>query len=58
MKHRFEKADQLVADFETVLKTPRHNATPPFYVGVDLGTACVVVVVLDAEKRPVAGKMQ
>lgn len=58
MKHRFEKADQLVADFETVLKAPRHNAAPPFSVGVDLGTACVVVVVLDAEKRPVAGKMQ
>ena len=30
MKHRFEKADQLVADFETVLKAPRHNAAPPW----------------------------
>lgn len=34
------------------------NYTGPVYVGVDLGTAYTVLAVLDAEKRPLAGRYQ
>jgi len=51
----FEYCDQMVADFETVIEHPIKEKSSVYYTGVDLGTACVVIAVLDENKRPVAG---
>ena len=51
----FEYCDNMVADFEKVIKHPIREKTSVYYTGVDLGTACVVLAVLDENKRPVAG---
>ncbi|MGF2942234.1 ethanolamine utilization protein EutJ [Enterococcus xiangfangensis] len=47
--------DQLVADFEAVIKKPKKSATGTYYTGVDLGTACIVLAVMDEHHQPVAG---
>ncbi len=39
-------------------KPAKKNHTGPVHVGVDLGTAYTVLAVLDAEKRPLAGRYQ
>ena len=51
----FEYCDNMVADFEKVIKHPIREKTSVYYTGVDLGTACVVLAVLDENKRPLAG---
>lgn len=51
----FEYCEQMVADFEKVIKTPVKSKSSVYYTGVDLGTACVVIAVLDENKQPVAG---
>lgn len=51
----FTYCDQLVSDFEAVMKHPIRNQSKVYYTGVDLGTAFVVIAVLDENKRPVAG---
>ena len=51
----FEYCDQMVADFEKVIKHPIKERSSVYYTGVDLGTACVVLAVLDENRRPVAG---
>ncbi|MCI7303630.1 MAG: ethanolamine utilization protein EutJ [Clostridiales Family XIII bacterium] len=51
----FDYCDQMVADFEKVIDRPIREKSSVYYTGVDLGTACVVVAVLDENKRPVAG---
>lgn len=51
----FEYCDSLVAKFEKVIKTPRIIKSSVYYTGVDLGTACVVLAVLDENYEPVAG---
>ena len=51
----FEYCDQMVADFENVIEHPIREKSSVYHTGVDLGTACVVVAVLDENKRPVAG---
>lgn len=51
----FEYCDQMVADFEKVVENPIREKSSVYYTGVDLGTACVVIAVLDKNKRPVAG---
>ena len=51
----FEYCDNMVADFEKVIDNPIRENSSVYYTGVDLGTACVVVAVLDENKRPVAG---
>ena len=51
----FEYCDNMVADFEKVIDNPIREKSSVYYTGVDLGTACVVVAVLDENKRPVAG---
>lgn len=51
----FEYCDQMVADFEKVIENPILEKSSVYYTGVDLGTACVVIAVLDENKRPVAG---
>lgn len=54
----FDFCDQFVSDFENVCKHPIKEKSSAYYVGVDLGTACVVVAVLDENKRPLAGRYQ
>lgn len=51
----FEYCDRMVADFEKVIEKPIREKSSVYYTGVDLGTACVVIAVLDENKRPVAG---
>lgn len=51
----FDYCDQMVADFEKVIESPIREKSSVYYTGVDLGTACVVIAVLDENKRPVAG---
>ncbi len=54
-KLTFEYCDQLVSDFEEVVKHPIVGNSSVYYTGVDLGTACVVLAVLDERLKPVAG---
>lgn len=53
----FDYCDQLVEKFEQVCEHPIRSKKkePIYYTGVDLGTACVVVAVLDENFEPVAG---
>ena len=52
----FEYCDQLVRDFEKVITTPILNkSSSVYYTGVDLGTAYIVLAVLDENYQPVAG---
>jgi len=51
----FLYCDQLVRDFEKVIKTPILNKSSVYYTGVDLGTAYIVLAVLDENYQPVAG---
>ena len=51
----FEECDSLVKEFERVVKNPVTNGSSVYYTGVDLGTACVVVAVLDENFKPAAG---
>ena len=55
---RFQYCDQIISDFEKVCKHPIVEKSSVYYTGVDLGTACVVVAVLDENFRPVAGAYQ
>lgn len=51
----FDFCDEMVEAFEKVVRHPVREKSSVYYTGVDLGTACVVVAVLDENKRPVAG---
>lgn len=51
----FEYCDKLVEKFEQVVEKPIVRKSSTYYTGVDLGTACVVVAVLDENREPVAG---
>ena len=51
----FEYCDQLVEKFEQVCEKPELHKSSVYYTGVDLGTACVVVAVLDENYEPAAG---
>lgn len=51
----YKYCDQLVSDFEEVVENPIVSKSSVYYTGVDLGTACVVLAVLDEDYRPVAG---
>lgn len=51
----FEYCDQMVQKLEEVIEKPIVNNSSVYYTGVDLGTACVVVAVLDENYEPVAG---
>lgn len=55
---RFARCNELIRAFETVCKKPivRHGAT--YRCGIDLGTACVVIAVVDEDGCPVAGKFR
>ena len=54
----FQYCDELVSEFEQVIERSVKSKSSVYYTGVDLGTACVVVAVLDENKRPVAGAYQ
>lgn len=51
----FEACDRLVREFVVVIERPVKEPSAVYYTGVDLGTACVVLAVLDEHFRPVAG---
>lgn len=51
----FEYCDNLVKEFENVINKPVVSRSSTYYTGVDLGTACVVLAVLDENQNPVAG---
>ncbi len=52
---KFDYCDDLVTEFEEVCEHPIKSKSSVYYTGVDLGTACVVIAVLDENKKPVAG---
>lgn len=54
-KNIFEYCDELVDQFEKVIEKPILEKSKIYYTGVDLGTACVILAVLDENKTPVAG---
>ena len=47
--------DEFIDKFEKVIKNPIKSKSKVYYTGVDLGTACVVIAVLDENFAPVAG---
>ncbi|CAH2213945.1 ethanolamine utilization protein EutJ [Tepidibacter aestuarii] len=51
----YEYCDQIVQKFEDVVEQPILAKSSVYYTGVDLGTACVVLAVLDENYNPVAG---
>lgn len=51
----FDYCDAMVEAFENVIKHPKKETSSVYYTGVDLGTACVVIAVLDENKEPIAG---
>lgn len=51
----FDYCDAMVDAFEKVIKHPKKVTSSVYYTGVDLGTACVVIAVLDENKEPIAG---
>lgn len=55
IKSTFLYCDQLVRDFEAVVKAPIVKKSSVYYTGVDLGTAYIVLAVLDENYQPVAG---
>jgi len=54
-KLTFEYCDKFVQEFEKVIEKPIVKGSSTYYTGVDLGTACVVLAVLDEDYKPVAG---
>ncbi|MBX7345741.1 ethanolamine utilization protein EutJ [Clostridium chauvoei] len=54
-KLTFEYCDKLVQDFEEVIDKTIKKKSSTYYTGVDLGTACIVLAVLDENYEPVAG---
>ena len=53
---RFARCDEYIRAFEAACKTPVVRKGAVCRCGVDLGTACVVVAVIDENGNPVAGK--
>lgn len=51
----FKKCNEFVKKFESVINNPVKTKSSVYYTGVDLGTACVVMAVLDENYNTVAG---
>ncbi|HHY27947.1 MAG TPA: ethanolamine utilization protein EutJ, partial [Desulfitobacterium dehalogenans] len=51
----FQYCDQLVQEFEKVIDHPIVSKSSVYYTGIDLGTAYIVLAVLDENYQPVAG---
>jgi ethanolamine utilization protein EutJ len=55
-KNSFSKTNNIIADFEHSIDNPvKPGKKEKLYVGLDLGTAYIVLVVLNEEKKPIAG---
>jgi len=55
----FSSVDRLIADLEMCLETTREvSASDELLVGVDLGTAYIVLVVMNSNREPVACAME
>ena len=54
----FDYCNDFVKKFEDVIAHPVKSNSSVYYTGVDLGTACVVMAVLDENYEPVAGAYQ
>lgn len=54
-KSNFEYCDSLVKRFEEAIEEPIISKSSVYYTGVDLGTACIVLAVLDENHNPVTG---
>ena len=54
-KITYDYCNKLVKEFEKAIKNPIKEKTSTYYTGVDLGTSCIVLAVLDENKKPVAG---
>ena len=54
----FTYCNELIKEFEKVIKKPITKPSSKYYTGVDLGTAFIVVAVFDSEFRPIAGEYQ
>lgn len=50
-----DKCNKEITTFEKVIKKPIKSKTDIYYCGIDLGTACIVLTVLDENKNIVAG---
>ncbi|CAJ1177338.1 ethanolamine utilization protein EutJ [Companilactobacillus paralimentarius DSM 13238 = JCM 10415] len=55
MGESMQACNNLVSKFEAVVANPVIDESKIYYTGVDLGTACVVLVVMNSEYEPVAG---
>ncbi|WP_218960986.1 ethanolamine utilization protein EutJ [Companilactobacillus suantsaicola] len=55
MEQNLQTCNELVAKFESVITNPIIKEHETYYTGVDLGTACVVLVVMNEKYEPVAG---
>ena len=54
-----DKVNKYIKDFEKTIKKPKTNFDKSkFYVGVDLGTANIVITILDKDGKPIAGATQ
>ena len=54
-----DKVNKYIKDFEKTIKKQKTNFDKSkFYVGVDLGTANIVITILDKDGKPVAGATQ
>ena len=60
MEKSFSNCNKLISNFELVLEQKLKDkiVDSPYYTGVDLGTAYIVMVVLDKNKKPIAGRCQ
>jgi ethanolamine utilization protein EutJ len=52
----FQYCDKLIHDFLNVVEKPVIVKNAKYYTGVDLGTACVVICVLNEKGEPIAGE--
>lgn len=55
MTQELEQVDELIVDFEESREHPHPSKSDTYYCGIDLGTACVVLAVLDENKKPATG---
>lgn len=51
----YYNCNEFIKKFESVIENPVKSQSSIYYTGVDLGTACVVMAVLDENYNPVAG---
>lgn len=52
---RYKLCDEIIHEFEEAIEEPIIKKNPKYYTGIDLGTACVILAVLDENSKPVAG---